>query len=90
MLFQASAQVFTSFAFHFSGQFIEVSDWRSEMRKAITSFDIFWRMPSGFAESYGYKRYKWFKGDADPMVTVKPEGSLLFESLLRPYSDSAN
>lgn len=48
------------------------------MYKAINSFDIFWHMPSGFVECYGCKPYKWFKGDADPISTVKPEGSLCF------------
>lgn len=78
ILFQASAEVLTNFAFHFSDQLIEVSDWRNEMYKAINSFDIFWRMPSGFVECYGCEPYRWFKGEADPISTIKSEGSLCF------------
>lgn len=73
-VFKASAQVLANFIYDFNDQLIEVTDWRCEMRKVTWSFDLFWRMPSGFAESYGYKSYKWFKGSVDPMSKVKPDG----------------
>lgn len=77
---QASAQVLANSAYHFNGQLVDVSDWRREKQEVTRNFDIFWCMPVGFAECHGHNRYKWFKGDVDPMSTAQPDGMLLSPS----------